>query len=207
MIIILGPPGSGKGTQVKNLNNITKRPCFSAGDYLKIYSETHIEVKKIMETGNIIETDEVNEYLTTTGINFGENVIFDGFPRTKKQLDFFLNYSYIKEGKKIYIKNIIEKVFILNVPNEEIEKRLLNRHICNKCFVTYNGENFCCGNNTIRRIDDMAIETIHNRINNYYKNIPIIRDIYLQNNIKICEINGEKTINEVSRDILNNLNN
>jgi adenylate kinase len=206
MIIILGPPGSGKGTQVKNLNKITGRPSFSAGDYLKVYGNTHPEVKKIIDTGNIIETDEVNQYLTTTGISFGEKVIFDGFPRTKKQLDFFLNYSYNnKDNEIIYIKDIIEKIFILNVSNEVIEARLLNRYICNECFTTYNGENFCCGKKTTRREDDKAIEIIHNRINNYYKNISIIKDIYKQNNISICEINGEMSIDSISNEILNNI--
>ena len=210
MIIILGPPGSGKGTQAKNLNNLTKRPYFSAGDHLKIYGETHLEVKEIMNQGHIIETDEVNEYLTTKGINLGKSVIFDGFPRTEKQLKYFLNKIYfhsLYEDKKIYIKDIIEKIFILNVSNEEIEHRLFNRYICSRCFTTYNGKNFCCEQTTNRRVDDMKIETIQNRINNYYKNIEIIKDIYIKNNIPICDINGKQSINDISQDILNNLNN
>lgn len=206
MIIILGPPGSGKGTQVRNLSSITSRPSFSAGDYLKVYGETHPSVKKIINEGHIIETDEVNEYLTSTGIKLGTNSIFDGFPRTEKQLNFFLNYSYTFEGKKIFVKDILEKVFILNVSNETLENRLLNRYICNKCFITYHGKNFCCNKNTEKRIDDMAIGTIHNRINNYYKNIPIIKKIYKENNIPIYEINGEKSIEEVSKEILHLIN-
>ncbi len=206
MIIILGPPGSGKGTQVRNLSNITKRPCFSAGDYLKIYGESHPEVKKIMNEGNIIETNEVNEYLTNTGIRLGINSIFDGFPRTEKQLDFFLNYSYIIGDRKIFIKDILEKIFILNVSNEILENRLLNRYICNKCFITYHGKNFCCNKTTEKRIDDMNMNAIHNRIHNYYKNICIIKNIYLEKNIPVYEINGEKSIENVSEEILNLIN-
>lgn len=206
MIIILGPPGSGKGTQVRNLSSITSRPSFSAGDYLKVYGETHPSVKKVINEGHIIETDEVNEYLTTTGIKLGTNSIFDGFPRTEKQLNFFLNYSYIFEDKKICVKDILEKVFILNVSNETLENRLLNRYICNKCFITYHGKNFCCNQTTAKRIDDMAIGTIHNRINNYYKNISIIKKIYTENHINVYEINGEKSIEEVSKEILDLIN-
>lgn len=203
MIIILGPPGSGKGTQARNLSNITKRPYFSAGDHLKIYAENHPEVKKIMNEGNIIETNKVNEYLTKNGIDFGSDVIFDGFPRTEKQLNFFLNYFYKDHNENFIIKDIIEGVFILKVSNEEIENRLLNRYICNKCFITYNGENVCCEIITNRRIDDMTINTIHNRINNYYNNINIIKEIYINNNIPVYEIDGEKSIHDVSQDILN----
>lgn len=206
MIIILGPPGSGKGTQARNLSKLTGRGYFSAGDHLKIYGDTHPEVKEIMNRGNIIETDEVNQYLTNKGLQLGKNVIFDGFPRTEKQLNYFLNYSYVYEDMPIKTKNIIEKIFILKVSNKEIENRLLNRYICHECFITYNGENFCCNMITKKRLDDMAIETIHNRINNYYKNIEIIKHIYERNSIPLIEIDGEKSIEEISEDILGKLN-
>jgi adenylate kinase len=199
MIIILGPPGSGKGTQIRNLNKLTNRPYFSAGDNLKVYGNSHPHIKELLEKGINIDTDDVNEYLTKTGLAFGLDVIFDGFPRTEKQLNYFLQYI----SNNFSIKNIIEGVFILNVAEEKIINRIINRYICNKCHITYNSEEICCGNKkTNKRLDDINLDVIKRRINNYNNNIDIMVKIYKNYNIPIYYINGENTIHEVTNEIL-----
>lgn len=202
MIIIIGPPGSGKGTQIRNINKITKRPYFSAGDNLKIYGNSHPHIKERIKKGINIDTDDVNEYLTKTGLAFGLDVIFDGFPRTEKQLHYFLNYNF----NDIYVKNIIEGVFVLHVSDELIFNRIISRYICNKCHMTYGNQVICCENfQTSKRIDDINLEVIQKRIDNYHQNINILLKIYKDSNIPIYYINGEQSIDIVTNDILKHL--
>lgn len=200
MIIILGPPASGKGTQIRNLNILTGHPYFGAGEHLKVYSENYIDIKNAMNQGLMIETDEVNEFLIKKALSYGDNVILDGFPRSIKQLNFFLDF--IKKEKK---KHLLKGIFILDISNEEVKRRILKRHICQKCFLTHPNETMCCDNITEKRTDDINMEVINNRINNFYNHIDLIINIAEKNNIPIFKIDGTQSIDEISQDIINYL--
>lgn len=199
MIIIIGPPGSGKGTQIRELHHITKRPYFSAGDNLKMYAESHPNIKESLIKGINVDNNEINEYLINKGLDLGLNVIFDGFPRTLNQINYFLEYKY----KNTIIKNIIEGIFVLEVSMDHIINRLINRNICNICNTTYSQQIICCNNTpTSKRQDDINLEVIKKRIENYHNNINILIDIYTKYNIPIHYINGEEDIHLVTKNIL-----
>lgn len=197
MIIILGPPGSGKGTQTRLVAAKTNRPYFSAGDTLKIYANNHPEIKETIRQGGLIEQDEVSHYLMITGLNLGQNVIFDGFPRTVKQCHYLC---------KTMSTNQIEKIFILDVSEEEVERRLIARYICNSCHKTYSFLSFCCNIENIRRADDLFQESIKKRYNGFTSNIKPILEIFKSNNIPTHYIHGQRQIEEITSDIIEMIN-
>jgi len=109
MIILLGPPGGGKGTQAIILSQQMNRPYFPAGDTLKEYIKHRPDLNKIVQNGGLLESDEINGYLLKTALDLGEGVILDGFPRTLKQCEFLCNNINT---------SLLEAVIILNVSKE-----------------------------------------------------------------------------------------
>jgi adenylate kinase len=197
MVIILGPPGSGKGTQARNIAAKTNRNYFSAGDSLKIYAENHKLLAEKIKRGELIETDDVNEYLIGKGLEMGKNVIFDGFPRTLYQANYFVSHVDL---------NDVECIIILNVSKEEVEKRLATRFICNNCHITYNKQTICCDLLNDKRHDDLLAETVHRRWEGFSSNIKYVKDIFEKNSIEIFVVNGENTIDNTTFHIIEIMN-
>lgn len=193
MIIILGPPGGGKGTQAKILSQQMNRPYFPAGDTLKEYIKHRPELHRIVQNGGLLESDEINTYLLKTALALGNGVIFDGFPRTLKQCEFLCNNVDL---------SLIEAVIILNVSKEEIEKRISNRFICNTCKTSYRVKSYCCDNYSTKREDDLLHEAVQNRWDGFKKNIHYLITIFIEHNIKILTLNGEADKDTVTGHIL-----
>ncbi len=130
--IIMGIQGSGKGTQAKLLAEDLDLEHFSVGDIFRWHVQHHTklgaQVKRIMAGGNLVDDDLVESVIRSAlaahDWNFG--FVVDGFPRNARQAEFFLE-SYDIDG-----------VINLNLPDEEVMRRVLARRLCSRCGLDYN---------------------------------------------------------------------
>jgi adenylate kinase len=203
-ILFLGKPGSGKGTIIKKLEN-DDFLHLSTGDLLRIErnKDTTLgkEIGKLIDAGNFVSEEIifnlVNNYLIK---NLGKNIIFDGFPRN------------LAQAQKCIENNIIfEKVIVLEVPDELIKDRIINRRVHIRSGRIYNlktlppktaGFDDITGEPLTHREDDKE-EVIEKRLN-IYKNVtePIIQFLEVQN-YNILKIDGTKEISEQVKIIRN----
>ncbi len=173
-IILLGPPGAGKGTVAAGLTRLTSYVHVSTGDILrkaiKNGSSVGLEAKSFMEKGDLVP-DDVIVKLIRERIAFGGDdacYMFDGFPRTMKQTEML-------EGVISGANGILLAVFLLEAPEEILIKRLTGRRICRDCGAVYHIQNIpskvegvCdkCGGELYQRPDDTR-ETVVNRLDVY----------------------------------------
>jgi len=202
-IILIGPPGVGKGTQAKNLVEAYNIPQISTGDMLRanVRQSTPLgnEVKQLMNAGQLISDSIILEMIES---RFNDSdcklgYILDGFPRTIPQaegLDNLLNNM----GQQI------DSVLVLDVNHEEIVKRLSSRRTCKECDAVYNllfdpptsqGKCDNCEGMLYQRDDDKA-ETIRQRIKVYSSQTSPLIDFYTQKGLtKTIDASGK--INDV----------
>lgn len=176
-IVLFGPPGSGKGTQAINMLEKYGLLHISTGDLfrnaIKNETEMGLKAKAFMDKGDLVP-DEVTIGMMNAVINENpgvKGIIFDGFPRTVAQaeaLDAFLNSR----------NTPISKMIALEVSNDELVKRLLNRGVDSG------------------RADDADVEIIQNRIKVYNeKTLPVAEFYKVQD--KLAVVKGEGTIEEI----------
>ena len=185
IIVMLGAPGSGKGTVAKLLTETLNIEHISTGDMfreeIKSGSELGKELENYMADGKLVPDDVVirilDERLSRPTAQNG--VVLDGFPRTKIQAEHLKELLKAK-GKKIDV------AIQLNIPDEDIIYRTVKRRICSNkdCGAIYNlefnkpkQEGICdiCGGELYRREDDNE-ETVKKRIDTYHKRSePIIK--------------------------------
>ncbi len=209
-LILLGPPGAGKGTHAKVLVQKYGAPDLSTGDILRQHIRTQTELgkkaKEVIEAGGLVSDDLVNEMMfdemKRSGISRG--FILDGYPRTIGQaqaLDAFLK----KEGTGVDVA--------LNFATTEkkILERLGGRRVCTKCGGNYHLKNIppkkegiCdkCGNALTQRKDDEPA-TIQNRLKMYDKETKPLIDYYSKQG-KLQEIPGDMDIDPL-QDVIKDL--
>jgi adenylate kinase len=130
--IIMGIQGSGKGTQAKLLAEDLDLEHVSVGDLFRWNVQHHTklgaQVKRIMASGNLVDDDMVEHVVRTCLAEHDWNYgfIIDGFPRNARQAEFFLE-SYDIDG-----------VINLDLPDEEVHRRVLARRVCSGCGLDYN---------------------------------------------------------------------
>ena len=206
-IILLGPPGAGKGTLsnkiLENLNAVQ----ISTGDIFRynIKNETPLGVKakSYMDKGELVP-DQVTIDLLWDYFDKLENkeegdllVLFDGFPRTENQA------KALDDGMKERNEKI-DLVIYFDVDYDTLIKRTTGRRVCPECGATYHIENhppkeegICdkCGSQLIHRKDD-KLETVKNRIDVYNAQTSVLIDYYKNKGI-LKSIDGTKSIDEV----------
>jgi adenylate kinase len=212
-IILLGPPGAGKGTQAKSISNKYSIPHISTGDiFRKNISENTplgIQAKYFIDKGQLVPDDVtinmVKDRISQNDCN--EGYLLDGFPRTVAQaeaLDSFLEN----------IDDELDTALAIEVPNEFILERMTGRRVCPSCGASYHvkfnpptdGEKCdLCGTDVIQRKDD-TVETVNERLNVYERETQPLIDYYSRNN-KLSTVDGTKAISEVFRGICNILEN
>ncbi len=210
-IILLGPPGSGKGTQSNFIVNKFGLKLISFGKILRNKFLSNNLVSKLINKGNLIANKLANKIIKNYIIN-NLNVngyLFDGFPRNISQAKFlsFININYVIE---LYISDYL------------IIDRLLNRKIHLKSGRVYNikynppiveGLDDYTGEKLISRKDDLNINVIKKRILTYKKFINDLKSFYKNyfglNKFKknYILINANNDINKINKNIIYNLNN
>lgn len=184
-IILMGPPGAGKGTQAKRIVDAFHLPHISTGDMFReaISQGTPLglQAKAIIERGDLVP-DEVTIGLVKERLSrddCAKGFLLDGFPRTIPQA----------EALKVIgpeIGRAIDLVIDISVPDEELVRRIAGRRVCPKCGASYHitdmkpvKEGICdrCGAELIQRKDDNA-ESLKVRLDNYYKQTAPLIDFY-----------------------------
>ncbi len=207
-IIMLGPPGAGKGTQAKMLVEKLGIPQISTGDMLRAAVKEGTELgkkaKEYMDAGKLVPDEVVigivKERLAQPDCEKG--FILDGFPRTIPQAEA-LDKVLEELGKKIdYVINVA-------VPNEELITRLTGRRTCRQCGAMYHvvfnppkveGKCDKCGGELYQRDDDKE-ETIRQRLEVYEAQTAPLIEYYEKKGV-LYNIDGTGSIEEIFQNIL-----
>jgi adenylate kinase len=202
-LILLGAPGSGKGTQAERLPQATGLVHIASGDLFRQAEREGTELGKLaksyMEKGLLVPDEVTIRMILERIAESSQGFILDGFPRTMEQA----------QALDIALAEVpIDKVIYIKVPQEELLRRLSERWICRQCETPYNlvssppkvaGKCDLCGGELYQRPDDNK-ETVQKRLEVYFaQTTPLIS--YYQQRGKLVEIDGEKTIKEVSKQL------
>lgn len=211
-IIVLGPQGSGKGTQAEKLAKKYHLEHIEMGKFLREVAKTDTELgKHIHETiniqGKLVDDKTLKKVLHVklADLPRERGIIFDGVPRRKDQLEYF-EAAMSEFGRKI------DAVINIDIPEEESIKRISKRRICRKnqhpliMGTDIKSEKDKCpldGSDIFQRIDDTP-ERIKVRLGIYHKDTKGVIDYYKQKGLLI-EVDGTPSIEEVFESILNKL--
>lgn len=206
-IIIIGPQGSGKGTQAQVLAKKFNLPHISSGEMFRQHvnrrSALGLKIRQLLEHGKLVPNEITNQMVQEKLENADceRGFILDGYPRNTQQAQFLATITKI------------EVVLDIWLDDEVVVQRLGGRRVCS-CGATYHleynppqKENVCdqCGQELKRR-DDESEEVIRRRLEIYHQQTEPLIDYYRQQGILI-EINGEPSIPQVTQEILTKLNN
>jgi len=208
LIVFLGAPGAGKGTQAKTLATKKNLMHLATGDLLRAEvtaaSELGLTAKAFMDRGDLVPDDVMIGMIQARLLSTGSGgVLLDGFPRTIRQakaLDQALTTTGMEIHRSIYFE----------VSEEELVRRLAGRSTCPNCQRAYHDSfnppqrlDICddCDEKLIRREDDRP-EAVRNRLKVYEtQTIPVL-DHYRHAG-KLVEVDGEQSINAVQSDLTN----
>ena len=207
-IIMLGAPGAGKGTQAKKIASKYSIPHISTGDIfranIKNGTELGKKAKTYMDQGLIVPDELVVDLVVdrVAADDCANGYVLDGFPRTIPQAEA-LDAALAKLGESMgYAINV-------EVPDENIVKRMSGRRACVACGATYHiehippkTEGICdtCGKELILRDDDKP-ETVLKRLNVYHEQTQPLIDYYTGKGI-LKEVDGTKDMSEVFDEIV-----
>ena len=207
-LILMGPPGVGKGSQATVLSKRLNIPHISTGDMFRKHFKENTDLGKLAKSytdKGLLVPDEVTNRMVEDRLldeDVKNGFLLDGYPRNVDQAKFL---DELLKRKQIKIDAAIE----LTADNEVLIKRITGRRVCPKCGSVYHIENnppkvsgLCDKDQTelIQRVDDKE-ETVINRLKVYEnETFPIIEYYTNQNLVK--KIDGTNTIDRVSEDIL-----
>ena len=208
-LLLMGPPGAGKGTQAAELIKKFSIPQISTGDMfraaVKEGTELGKKAKACMDKGELVPDEVtvgiVRERLAKDDCKNG--FILDGFPRTVDQAD-----ALAKILDELGIK--LTRVLNIHVPAEDLIERAVGRRICKKCGATYHvkfnptkAEGKCdnCGGELYQRGDDNA-ETMKTRLTTYENSTRPLIEYYKKVGI-YTEVDGTQPITKVTEDLVN----
>ena len=202
-IILLGPPGAGKGTQARHLVETRDMIQLSTGDMLREAKESGTEMGKrvaeVMARGDLV-TDEIVIGLIREKLEGDKKggFIFDGFPRTLAQADA-LGELLAEKGETLHA--VVE----MRVDDDALVQRITARSTCGNCGEVYNditkpwpadGKCVKCGSTDIKRRADDTEEALRQRLMEYYKKTsPLIGYYYAKGDLRT--VDGLGTIDEV----------
>ncbi len=206
-LILLGAPGSGKGTQAEKLCQATGIVHVSSGDLFRQAEKEGTELGKLaksyMEKGLLVPDEVVIKMVLERISGNKKGFILDGFPRTIEQAEA-LDKALGKDG--------VDKAIYIEVSRDELLRRLSGRWLCRKCQKPYHlvssppkvvGKCDVCGGELYQRPDDTR-ETAEKRLEVYFKQTAPLVDYY-RNKKKLLQVEGERPIEEVSKDLLTKL--
>lgn len=200
--VIMGIQGSGKGTQAKLLARDLELEHISVGDIFRWNVQHHTKlgalVKRIIAAGHLVDDDlvesVVRQRLEDHDWNFG--FVIDGFPRNARQAEFFLE-SYDIDG-----------VINLDLPDDEVARRVMARRLCSQCGLDYNliahrpaVADTCdvCGGALVARADDNP-EALAIRLKAYHEETKPLIEL-LQRKEVVVSIDATRPVDDVQSDI------
>lgn len=206
-VVLLGPPGAGKGTQAKLICDEFKIPHISTGDiFRKHISEKTplgIKAKEYIDKGKLVP-DEITLGIVKDRLSKDDcknGYLFDGFPRTVAQAEEFDRILLQSNAE-------IDSVILIDVPDKYIIDRITGRRVCPVCGESYHiinnppkETNKCdeCGSLLIQRKDD-SINTINERLFVYHKQTCSLVEYYKKKNI-LSVVDGTEGIGDIFQNI------
>ncbi len=209
-LILLGPPGAGKGTQSKRLEDKFSIVQLSTGDMLRAAvasgSEIGQQAKAVMESGGLV-SDELVIGIISDRIDQDDckgGFILDGFPRTVPQAEAL---NKMLAEKSLQLDHVIE----LTVDDEAMVERICGRYTCSKCGAGYHDsfqkpatDGVCdkCGSTDFTRRADDNEETVRNRLTQYHEQTAPISNFYGEQGI-LKQVDGMADIDVVTSSLEN----
>ncbi|GAA0678091.1 MULTISPECIES: adenylate kinase [Clostridium] len=208
-IVLLGPPGAGKGTQAKSISNKYSIPHISTGDiFRKNISEKTplgIEAKGYIDKGHLVpDSLTIDLVKDTLSQEFCKNgFLLDGFPRTVAQAEALK--EFLKENG-----TDLDVALLIDVPQNFILERMTGRRVCTSCGASYHikfnppsvdGKCDVCGNDVVQRKDDTEA-TVKERLDVYDSQTQPLINYYDAEGL-LKTVDGTKAINEVFESICN----
>jgi adenylate kinase len=208
IIVLLGPPGAGKGTQGERIAERLGVPKIATGDVLRAAvrdgTPLGLAAKAAMDRGDLVPDDVIlgimKEALASPATAKG--AILDGVVRTTPQAEGLARV--LQE-----LERPLDAVLVVNVPHDLIVERLSGRTVCESCQTPYNGiepTTPCpkCGGRLVRRKDDEP-EAVRNRLAVYERQTAPVIDWYRSNGAAIKFIDGVGSLDEVMQRITDEL--
>ncbi len=210
-LVLIGPPGAGKGTLAAKLVEKYGVPHISTGDMFRAAvsqdSDLGRSVKSVISSGKLVSDDLTFEVVSDrlSRADVAKGFILDGFPRNENQAEWFTNYL---KSHEIELDAALE----LDVDKDNLIKRLTGRRICPECGSVYNVNSFpadfdgkCkCGAALIQRSDD-SLETVTARLDLYGSQTAVLLDYYKKHD-KLVTVDGSGSPEEVLNTVISVLN-
>jgi adenylate kinase len=202
-ILIIGPPGAGKGTQSSNIEDEYGVEHITTGDALRANKDMdisdmdteHDTPRAYMEAGDLVPDAVVNA-IVEEALTTADGFVLDGYPRN------------LDQAKELEGMTDLDVILSLDVPREELIDRLTGRRVCDDCGTNYHvefdqpeEEGVCdeCGGELIQRDDDSE-ESVKNRLDVFHEQTAPVIDYYEERDDFVA-IDGEQTPDEVWADI------
>jgi adenylate kinase len=209
-LILLGPPGAGKGTQCKRIIEKYQTAHLSSGDILRAERAAGTELGRkaqdYMDSGALVPDNLIIDMMVAAMKKAPKGYVLDGFPRTTVQAEA-LDKALVKAGEKI------DAIINLVVDDALILPRMTGRRSCPKCGAVYHIETLrprtegkCdkgCGS-LIQRLDD-KVEVVSNRLKTYHEQTAVVVGYYEKKNAFIINVDAAQEIDQVSNAIFQKL--
>jgi adenylate kinase len=206
-IVLLGPPGSGKGTQAARLGESLNLPHVASGDLFRhnLGNETELglKAKVYMDRGELVP-DDITIAMVLDRLSqpdCAEGALLDGFPRTLAQAEA-LDQALDPQGRRV------SKALLIAVPDDVVVERLSGRLICRECQTpfhqVYNPFQTCpyhkCNGEHLYQRDDDKPETVRSRLRVYWEQTSPLIEYYRCKGV-LVEIKGDQPMDVVESDL------